>query len=239
NGSVETTRLYSSSPGVVTTFAGAYLNALQSHGIIATLKHWPGIGNVTLDPHKTLPTITDSPAQLQSQHYATFRALLADDPGMIMVTHVIVQAVDPNMPATLSPKIVDGVLRGQLGYDGVVMTDSLYMKGISLRYSLGEAAVLSVIAGDDLLEGAWDAYSMREMINAIKDAMAAGRITPARIDQSVRRILRLKQRYGLLPPGGAWRGLAAPEALGAPAAPALPLAWATRRRLPGDRALTR
>jgi beta-N-acetylhexosaminidase len=117
---------------------------------------------------------------------------------MIMVTHVMIPAIDPNLPATLSPKLVQGVLRGELGYDGVVMTDSLYMKGISVRYSLGEAGVLSVIAGDDLLEGAWDSASMTVMLDALKTAVEQGRISQARIDQSVRRILLLKQQYGLL-----------------------------------------
>ena len=199
NGSVETTRLYGSTNGTVTNFAGAYLDALQSHNIIGTLKHWPGIGDVTLDPHKTLPTIDASMAQLQSQHFATFRALLAHNPGMIMVTHVIVNAIDPTMPATLSPKLVNGVLRGQLGYDGVVMTDSLYMQGIAIHYNLPEAGVLSVIAGDDLLEGAFDTSSMAGMIAALKAAIASGRISVARIDQSVTRILKLKIRFGLLP----------------------------------------
>ena len=199
NGSVETTRLYGNTPATVTTFAGAYLDALQSHGVIGTLKHWPGIGDVTLDPHKTLPTIDASMAQLQSQHFATFRALLAHNPGMIMVTHVIVNAIDPTMPATLSPKLVNGVLRGQLGYDGVVMTDSLYMQGIAIRYNLPEAGVLSVIAGDDLLEGAFDTSSMAGMITALKAAISSGRISVARIDQSVMRILKLKIRFGLLP----------------------------------------
>jgi beta-N-acetylhexosaminidase len=115
------------------------------------------------------------------------------------VTHVLVPAIDPNLPATLSPALVQGVLRGELGYDGVVMTDSLYMKGISERYSLGEASVLAVLAGDDLLEGAWDSASMQEMLSALEAAVAQGRISAARIDQSVRRILLLKERYGLLP----------------------------------------
>lgn len=199
NGSIETTRLYGSTTGVVTSFAGAYLDGLQNHGVIGTLKHWPGIGDVTLDPHLTLPVITDSLAQLQSQHYAAFRAMLPHNPGMIMVTHVIVNAIDPAMPATLSPKLVDGVLRDQLGYDGVVMTDSLYMQGIALRYNLPEAGVLSVIAGDDLLEGAFDTYSMAGMIAALKAAIANGRISVARINQSVMRILKLKIRFGLLP----------------------------------------
>lgn len=199
NGSVETTRLYGSTPTVVTTYAGAYLDALQSNGVIGTLKHWPGIGDVTLDPHLTLPTITDSTQQLDSQHFSTFKALLSHDPGMIMVTHVIVQNIDPTMPATLSPILVNGILRDRLGYDGVVMTDSLYMQGIAVKYNLPEAGVLSVIAGDDLLEGAFDTASMAAMIAALKGAISSGRISMARIDQSVLRILKLKIRFGMLP----------------------------------------
>jgi len=208
NGSVETTRLYGSDPATVTRFAGAYMDALQSHGIIATLKHWPGIGDVTLDPHLTLPSITAPMSQLESQHFATFRALLSHNPGMIMVTHVLVDAVDPTMPATLSPKMVDGILRGELGYNGVVMTDSLYMQGIAERYTLPQAGVLAVMAGDDLLEGAYDTNSMAQMIAALKAAISDGQISVARIDQSVQRILALKMRFGLLPvrqpphPGG-------------------------------------
>lgn len=199
NGSVETTRLYSADPATVTTMAGAYMDGLQRSGVIATLKHWPGIGDVTLDPHLTLPSIDASQSDLEAQHYATFRALLSRNPGMIMVTHVLVNAVDPSMPATLSPKLVDGVLRGELGFQGVVMTDSLYMQGIAERYSLPQAGVLAVIAGDDLLEGAYDTTSMRQMIDALKAAIDSGQISQARIDLSVQRILALKIRFGLLP----------------------------------------
>lgn len=199
NGSVETTRLYSSDPAVVSQMAGAYMDALQRNGVIATLKHWPGIGDVTLDPHLTLPTIDAPLSELEAQHFATFRALLSHNPGMIMVTHVLVNAIDPTMPATLSPKLVDGVLRGQLGYNGVVMTDSLYMQGIAERYSLPQAGVLAVLAGDDLLEGAYDTTSMQQMIDALKAAIASGQISQARIDQSAERILALKIRFGLLP----------------------------------------
>ena len=196
---VEYTRLFGNDVHTVDTYAGQFLEGLQQNGVIATLKHWPGIGSTWGDPHLTLPVITRTRSELESTDFAAFRNLLALHPGMIMVTHVIVQTIDPSLPATLSPKMVQGVLRGELGYDGVVMTDSLYMRGISLQYNLGEAAVLSIIAGDDLLEGAWDSASMSEMLNAIKAAMQQGRISQARIDQSVRRILLLKQQYGLLP----------------------------------------
>jgi beta-N-acetylhexosaminidase len=93
---------------------------------------------------------------------------------------------------------VDGVLRGELGYNGVVMTDSLYMQGIAERYSLPQAGVLAVIAGDDLLEGAYDTSSMAAMIAALKQAIASGKISVARINQSVTRILALKMRFGML-----------------------------------------
>lgn len=199
DGSILYTRMYGSDSQTVTAYAGAFLRGVQDNGVIGTLKHWPGIGSITSDPHQTLPVMNRSLSQLQSTEFSSFKALLPLDPGMIMVTHVLVNAIDPTLPATLSPKVVQGVLRDQLGYQGVVMTDSLYMKGISLQYNLGQAAVLSVMAGDDLLEGAFDSYSMRFMMDSIKGAIADGRISQARIDQSVRRILALKLRFGLLP----------------------------------------
>ncbi len=195
---IEWTRLFSDNPATVTRDAGAFLDGLQQSGVIGTLKHWPGIGSIVADPHLTLPTMNRTKAQLESTDFATFKALIARDPGMIMVTHVLIPAYDTKYPATLSPTLVNGVLRGELGYDGVVMTDSLYMKAIADTYTLPEAGVLAIIAGDDLLEGAFDSYSMAAMIAAIKSAMSTGRITKARINQSARRILSLKARFGLL-----------------------------------------
>ncbi len=199
SGQIETSRIYGTDPTTVSEFASQFLAGLESVGVIGCLKHWPGIGSITVDPHLALPTITRTKAQLNAVDFATFRALLALNPGMVMVTHVLVPAYDSTMPATLSPILVNGVLRGQLGYNGVVMTDSLYMKGIADRYTLPQAAVLAIEAGDDLLEGAYDTYSMRGMIAAIKAAISSGAITVSRIDQSVQRILALKIRYGLLP----------------------------------------
>jgi beta-N-acetylhexosaminidase len=205
---LETTRLFSANAATVTRYAGAFLDGVQSQGVIACLKHWPGIGGLPFgeDPHDVLPVEDRTTAQLNAVDFATFRGLLSHQPAMIMVTHVIMRAYDANTPATLSPTLVNGILRGKLGYDGVVMTDSLYMGAIKqylndqqLYSELPRAAVLAVIAGDDLLEGAFDQTSMSNMLTALKAAMKDGRISKARIDQSVRRILTLKARYGLLP----------------------------------------
>jgi beta-N-acetylhexosaminidase len=198
-GAIEWTRMYGNDPNTVVKFAGAFLQGVQDTGVIGTVKHWPGAGSLTVDPHKALPVMTRTHDQLEATEFASFRGMLKLDPGIVMVTHVLVQAIDSTLPATLSPKLVQGVLRDELGYDGVVMTDSLYMQGIAVRYNLGQAAVLAVEAGDDLLEGAYDTGSMRSMIDSIKQAMAQGQISQERIDQSVRRILLLKLRFGLLP----------------------------------------
>jgi beta-N-acetylhexosaminidase len=192
-------RIYGADSGTVDAYAGSFLDGLQQDGVIGTLKHWPGIGSIALDPHKTLPTDTRSRSQLESTDFAAFRGLLDKQPGMIMVTHVLLNAIDPSMPSSLSPKVVDGTLRGELGYQGVVITDNLWMKGVSLRYSLGEASVLAVLAGDDLLEGPWNPSSMRGVLDALKNAVQSGRISQDRIDLSVRRILTLKAKYGILP----------------------------------------
>lgn len=197
---IEGPRLYASAPAAVDTYAGQFMKGLADNGIVTCLKHWPGIGSINLDPHFTLPTMNRSRSELESTEWAAFRGLLAQHPDMIMVTHVIVPEYDSKLPSSLSPALVQGVLRDELGYQGVVMTDSLYMDAISQHYTLGQAAVLSILAGDDLLEGAWNSQSMGWMIGAIRQAMDVGQITPARIDQSVRRILTLKALHGLLTP---------------------------------------
>jgi beta-N-acetylhexosaminidase len=103
------------------------------------------------------------------------------------------------MPAELSPILINGILRQELGYNGVVVTDALYMQGVADRYSMPQAAVLSIEAGDDLLVGAFTTDQIGAMISALKGALQSGVLTRARIDQSVERILTLKMRMGILP----------------------------------------
>jgi beta-N-acetylhexosaminidase len=116
-----------------------------------------------------------------------------------MTTNLLMPALDPDMPAELSPKIIDGVLRHDLGYDGVVVTDALYMADLAARYGVPETGVLALIAGCDVLEGPSNSASISAITTAIKNALASGRLTQARIDLSVRRILVLKMRMGLIP----------------------------------------
>ena len=193
------TRMFGSTPVAVATYAGAFLNGLQQNSVIGTLKHFPGLGAITSDPHAGLPTVDRSLAQLESIDLAPYKLMLQKDrPAMVMSTDVLVPAIDPNLPAELSPRVINGVLRQQLGYNGVVITDGLYMGGISQRWSLTQAAVLSIIAGDDLVEGPYTVSQVAQVIAAFKQALADGQLTIERIDQSVQRILLMKMQYGIL-----------------------------------------
>jgi beta-N-acetylhexosaminidase len=116
-----------------------------------------------------------------------------------MATDLLMPALDPTLPAEISPTIITGILRQEMGYDGVVVTDALYMDGISRKWSEPQAGVLSIEAGDDMLVGAFSSYMVGLMISALKTAISNHQLTKARIDDSVRRILTLKMRMGLLP----------------------------------------
>ena len=192
-------REFGTTPDKVATFAGAYLNGLQAQGIIGCLKHWPGLGGVAVDPHEGLPILNRSQTDLNNIDFAPYRTLLAQGHvDMIMDTHEMVTAYDPNLPASLSPIMIDQVLRHDLGYQGVVFTDALDMGALTARYSVAQSAVLAVLAGNDLLEGIWSPDNMQSVLDALNAAVASGKITKARIDLSVQRILALKIKYGLL-----------------------------------------
>lgn len=193
------TRMFGRDPGTVATYAGAYLNGLQQNKVIGTLKHFPGLGAITSDPHAGLPTVNRSLSQLESIDLMPYKLMIQQDrPAMIMATDVLMPAIDPNLPAELSPLAINDLLRKQLGYDGVVITDGLYMGGIRERWSLSEASVLSILAGDDLIEGPYTVSQVAAVVAAFKQALQQGRLSMARIDQSVERILLMKVQYGII-----------------------------------------
>ena len=192
-------RMFGSDPNTVATYAGAYLNGLQQNNIIGCLKHFPGLGAVTSDPHAGLPIVNRSLADLEKIDLAPYKLMIQKyHPAMIMSTDVLMPAIDPTLPSELSQKTISDLLRNQLGYDGVVITDGLYMQGISDRWSLSQAAVLSIIAGDDLVEGPYSASQVADVVAALKQAIQQGKLTIDRINQSVQRILLMKVQYGII-----------------------------------------
>ncbi|HEX6484010.1 MAG TPA: glycoside hydrolase family 3 N-terminal domain-containing protein [Ktedonobacteraceae bacterium] len=192
-------RMFGSTPQAVATYAGAFLDGLQTHGVIGTLKHFPGLGAITSDPHTGLPTVNRSMTQLNAIDLAPYKLLIQKNhPAMIMSTDVLMPAIDPNLPAELSPRAINGILRQQLGYNGVVITDGLYMGGIAEKWSLSQASVLSIIAGNDIIEGPYTPQLVGSVISAFKQAIQQGNLTMARVNQAVERILLMKLHFGII-----------------------------------------
>ncbi len=194
-------RTYGNNAALVTKMAQAYLQGLQQSGKVSgTLKHFPGLGDVRVDPHSGVPDLYRSKSDLEATDWAPYRALIQQgNVHAIMVTHEIVHAIDSSIPSSLSYKVVTGILRNELGFQDVIMTDSLTMEGITAYYTEAQAAAVAVEAGSDLLMGATTPADVASMIQGIKQAIAAGEISQQRIDDSVRRILMLKFQTGLLP----------------------------------------
>jgi beta-N-acetylhexosaminidase len=192
-------RMFGSDPITVASYAGAYLHGLQQNNVIGCLKHFPGLGAVTSDPHAGLPIVNRSLPDLEKVDLAPYKLMIQKyHPAMIMSTDVLMPAIDPILPAELSQKTINNLLRNQLGYDGVVITDGLYMQGISEKWTLSQAAVLSIIAGDDLVEGPYSANQVAAVVTALKQAIQEGKLTMDRINQSVQRILLMKVQYGII-----------------------------------------
>jgi beta-N-acetylhexosaminidase len=193
-------RTFGSDPQRVATLAGAYLAGLQESGAVtASLKHFPGIGATTTDPHLGLPVLTRSRADWERIDLAPYRTLLATgNVHAIMVTHEMIPAVDNQLPSSLSPAVIDGELRQKLGFQGVVITDSLNMGALNTRWTVAQAAALAIRAGADMVIGPQNAQGVAQVKDALKAAIASGQLSLARIETSVKRILKLKITAGLL-----------------------------------------
>lgn len=193
-------RIFGTNPDIVTRMAAAYLQGLQQSGkVFGTLKHFPGLGDVATDPHVGVADVYRSKSELEAIDWAPYRALIQQgNVHAIMVTHDVLHAIDSSAPSTLSYKVVTGILRDELGFQGVVITDSLTMQGLTAFYTESQAAALAVEAGCDILMGAASPQDVANMFQGIKQAYNSGAISMQRIDDSVRRILTLKYELGLL-----------------------------------------
>ncbi len=194
-------RTFGDTPDQVTKMAGAYLSGLQASGQVAgTLKHFPGLGDVPVDPHQQLYDLNRSLTDLQNIDWAPYKALIATGQVQaIMSTHVVLTAIDSTRPATLSYPVITGILRDQLGFNGVIITDGIYMKALA-AYSLDQIVLYAIEAGNDIICSTYSIQSTAETEQVLHDAVVNGTLTKARIDDSVRRILLLKLRLGLLAP---------------------------------------
>ena len=190
------TRSFGENPERVAEFVSAFVKGVEDNGGLATAKHFPGHGDTAADSHIDLPVIPANRDRLEHLELVPFRAAISAGAGSVMTGHLSVPALesDPNTPATLSAHILQGLLRKELGYQGLIITDAMDMGGITVRFAPGEAAVRAVAAGVDclLMPPVPDAA-----FEALQGAVKSGRISKERLDESVRRILQAKAHLGL------------------------------------------
>lgn len=190
-------RSFGEDPLLVSRLGAAYVRGLQDEGVLATAKHFPGHGDVASDSHLTMPTVPGDRARLDAIELAPFRAAIEAGVAAIMTGHLSVPGLGeaPDVPATLSGRIVGEVLRQELGFQGIVVTDALDMGGVKGKHDPVDVALRALTVGADLLLMPPDPARTRDAIVA---AVQAGRVPAARLDDAVRKLLRAKARVGLL-----------------------------------------
>lgn len=180
----------------VARLAPAIIRALQSEGVAACGKHFPGHGDTSTDSHLELPLVEHAPDRLRAVEFEPFRAAIKEQVAFIMTAHVLVPALDAQRPATLSAAIVQRLLREELGYEGVILSDDLEMKAVSARLAVPEAAVQAIQAGcDGVLVCSGDVDLQAATLEALVKAVEAGDISRARLDEAMKRLRKAKERF--------------------------------------------
>jgi beta-N-acetylhexosaminidase len=189
------TRSYSEDPHLAARMGVAFIHGLQDHGMIATGKHFPGHGDTGVNSHLALPVVTVSRSRLDTVELVPFRAAVNGGVGAIMSFHGSMPALDSSgVPGTLSSKVLTDLLRGEMGFRGLIISDAMDMRGVLDQFGAAEAVKRAIAAGIDILIQPLD---VPQTIDAVVAGVAEGRYTQARLDSSVRRVLEAKRKLGL------------------------------------------
>lgn len=203
-------RAFGSDPVAVTALARSILLSFRAHGIAGCGKHFPGHGDTDLDSHKTLPTVSMDRKRLSSVEMAPYRMLARDARRpleLVMTAHVSYPDLDPRRPATLSRRILRGALRGQIGFDGLIVTDDLEMGAITETYGPDEAALLAFRAGADFLMFCHTPSLLPVCIETLHRSLSRGETSYGRVSRSLSRIERFKKRLRYRLPDASARGV--------------------------------
>ncbi|HAP41080.1 MAG: beta-N-acetylhexosaminidase [Nitrospira sp.] len=188
-------RAFGADPDLVAELGQATIGGLQDNLVVACGKHFPGHGDTSTDSHKELPVVDAGLQRLRDTEFPPFQQAIRFGVASLMTAHVLYRVLDPDAPATLSPAVIQRLLREEFRYDGVVFTDDLEMHAIIDHDGIGEAAVRSFVAGCDVLLICKDQDRVQTAMEAMERAVRDGRITQERLEQSLARVARLKSRY--------------------------------------------
>ncbi|OBQ50340.1 sugar hydrolase [Streptomyces sp. H-KF8] len=187
-------RSFGADTGLVARHTAAYVAGLQSAGVAACTKHFPGHGDTSVDSHHALPRIDADAAVLAERELAPFRAAIATGSRAVMSAHILVPALDPDRPATLSRRILTDLLRGELGYDGLIVTDGMEMRAIAGSYGIERGSVLALAAGADAIcvgGGLTDEETVRRLCDTLVEAVRSGELPEERLADAAQRVRAL------------------------------------------------
>lgn len=190
-------RSFGSDPEVVSNLGIETMKGMQSQKVIPVIKHFPGHGDTADDSHLELPSVNKSIDELHHMELIPFRQAINSGADVVMIAHLLLPQLDATNPATLSHSIVTDLLRNDLDYEGVIITDDMTMQAITNHHDIGTAAVEAINAGNDIVMVAHDYKSIISAIDALKNAVQNGVLTEQRIDESLQRIIALKTKYEL------------------------------------------
>ncbi len=190
-------RAFGSDENIVSDLGVQTMKGMEAEGVIPVVKHFPGHGDTSVDSHVGLPSVDNDLERLKSFELIPFANAIENGADVVMVAHILMPKIDEENPATLSKAIITDILREQMNFDGVVITDDMTMGAIAENYDLGTASMKSVEAGADIILVAHGYDNAITALKSIKEAVEKGLISEERINQSVYRILKLKQKYNL------------------------------------------
>lgn len=191
------TRAFGTTAQEVCTYGIAELEGIMSTGEVAVAKHFPGHGDTDVDSHYGLPVVTKTLEELEAMEFLPFKAAIEKDIPGIMVGHILCEKIDSDEPASLSKTIVTDILKGELGFEGVVFTDDLTMGAISEKYTPAEASIKALNAGCDMLLVCFGNDNANDTIDAIVQAVKNGELSEERLNEAVLNILEMKSRCGV------------------------------------------
>jgi len=188
-------RAFGSDEKVVREMGVQMMKGIQSGEVVSVVKHFPGHGDTTVDSHIGLPVVEHDLDRLKRFEWIPFKHAITNGAEAVMVGHILFPKIDPQNPATFSKIMITELLKEGLEFNGLVITDDMTMGAIIKHYDIGDAAVKSVLAGSDIILVAHEYEKAKEVIHALKEAVANDRITKNRLDESVYKILQLKEKY--------------------------------------------
>ncbi|MEK4714071.1 beta-N-acetylhexosaminidase [Sporosarcina sp. FSL K6-5500] len=190
-------RSFGSDPYQVAKLGISTMHGMMDNDIIPVVKHFPGHGDTVVDSHKALPKVETTLEALRNVELVPFQKAIEEGADAVMVAHILFPALDPDYPSSMSKAIITGLLRNEMKFEGVIITDDLTMGAIANDYTIPEAAVQSFIAGSDQLLVVRDYEVQLNTLNAFIKAIETGEITEERLNESVKRILTLKEKYSV------------------------------------------